>query len=149
MTTDNKPPVDDGLVERLRRQTIIEYGKMIQVNCDGETFQSHTGDIVQTVNPDGADAADRIEALIAENQRLGDGLVEEHESALVLAKDNARLHAAIASSDENVEAYAARMKPTLFVGADGDRGPHIRLERSIVRSLIRAVLAAIREKADG
>ena len=102
MTTDNEPPVDDGLVGRLREFEISDA--------------------------------------------LGNGDFSVCEEA---ADTITRLRAAIASSDENVEAYAARMKPTLFVGADGDRGPHIRLERSIVRSLARAVVTAIQEKADG
>ena len=126
---DNKPPVDDGLVERdiagetvlgfrvaAWRETHPEHG-----NKFGYKYSEHWSTPTKHPNV-------QIERLFTEDQL---------RAALANSDTITRLRAAIASSDENVGrlTVVAQKEMTSSIGDD-------------VR-IVRALLVAIREKADG
>ena len=126
---DNKPPVDDGLVERdiagetvlgfrvaAWRETHPEHG-----NKFGYKYSEHWSTPTKHPNV-------QIERLFTEDQL---------RAALANSDTITRLRAAIASSDENVGRY-------ILVLREADANGCISYWDHV-----RAVLAAIREKADG
>ena len=131
---DNEPPVDDGLAELLAKATpgpwsvdeggircdhAHSYGVVAQV-CGGQVYSEYTSDSATLEFANDAD--EKLTAL-----------------APTLAREVLALRAAIASSDENV-ARTIRHEMAAF-------GIGFTVSQS--RLLARAVLADIREKADG
>lgn len=74
----------DDLVERLRRTYRKEFAPTGSMVATPRMVQSRLLSVDALFNPDGAEAADRIEALTAENERLRElldawlGLAREH-----------------------------------------------------------------------
>jgi len=75
---------DKALVGRLRRTYRKEFAPTGSMVATPRTVQSRLLSVDVLFNPDGAEAADRIEALTAENERLRElldawlGLAREH-----------------------------------------------------------------------
>ena len=68
--------VTDDLVKRLRRTYRKEFAPTGSMVATPRTVQSRLLSVDVLFNPDGAEAADRIEALTAENERLREALVK-------------------------------------------------------------------------
>jgi hypothetical protein len=82
---NNTPPVDAaGVVARLRASAVVRPGEPITLEVDGVVYSGTTGEIVQQRNPDGPEAADLIEALLAALERQRDRIADL-ELALDLA----------------------------------------------------------------
>lgn len=65
----------DDLVKRLRRTYRKEFAPTGSMVATPRTVQSRLLSVDVLFNPDGVEAADRIEALTAENERLREALI--------------------------------------------------------------------------
>ena len=72
----------DDLVKRLRAEVVLEQLPPFTVIIDGKETVCDGGKVVQSRNPDGNEAADRIEALEAERDRLAAELAGVRDSVI-------------------------------------------------------------------
>ena len=68
----------DDLIERLRDEVVLERFPSRTVIIDGKETVCDGGTVVQARNPDGREAADRIQSLEAERDRLA-AIIREAE----------------------------------------------------------------------
>lgn len=68
------------LVSRLRQQTVIRKGQTVMIDIGLGPVPVSEGDLVQTRNPDGDEAADTIESLQSTVSRLREALEEARET---------------------------------------------------------------------